>query len=91
MCSQRIWMLWNDEITDASTARDILMGKYDIRRQPTFFDMENSTRDSSYGCCPKSWGATLQLRTIEVLVACDLWESKEIKWTSNRKEMEVIS
>jgi hypothetical protein len=40
---------------------------------------------------PQGWGATLELRTGEVLVAWDLWKREEIKWTSNRKEMEVIS
>ncbi|KAA6361201.1 MAG: hypothetical protein EZS28_043273, partial [Streblomastix strix] len=61
--SERTGMVWNDEITDASTARDVLVDQQDIRKQETFFDMEHSSRDSSYGCSPQGWGATLELRT----------------------------
>ncbi|KAA6359332.1 MAG: hypothetical protein EZS28_045140, partial [Streblomastix strix] len=52
MSSERTRMVWDDEITDASTARDVLVDQQDIRKQETFFDMEHSSRDSSYGCSP---------------------------------------
>ncbi|KAA6361970.1 MAG: hypothetical protein EZS28_042503, partial [Streblomastix strix] len=50
MSSERTWMVWDDEITDASTARDVLVDQQDIRKQETFFDKEHSSGDSSYGC-----------------------------------------
>jgi hypothetical protein len=40
---------------------------------------------------PQGWGATLELRTGEVLVSWGIWNEMEAKWTSNKKEMEVIS
>ncbi|KAA6397101.1 MAG: hypothetical protein EZS28_007369 [Streblomastix strix] len=39
---------------------------------------------------PQGWRATLELKTEEVLIAWDLWKRKEVRWTSNRKEMEAI-
>ncbi|KAA6378488.1 MAG: hypothetical protein EZS28_025986, partial [Streblomastix strix] len=57
MSSERTRMVRDDEITDASTARDVLVDQQDIRKQETFFDMEHSSRDSSYGCSPPGLGS----------------------------------
>ncbi|KAA6395767.1 MAG: hypothetical protein EZS28_008699, partial [Streblomastix strix] len=57
MSSERIWMVRDDEITDASTARDVLVDQQDIRKQGTFFDLEHSSRDSSYGCSQPGLGS----------------------------------
>ncbi|KAA6379977.1 MAG: hypothetical protein EZS28_024499 [Streblomastix strix] len=54
MSGERTWMVRNDEITDVSTARDVLVDQQDIRKQETFFDIEHSSRDSSYGCSPRA-------------------------------------
>ncbi|KAA6376076.1 MAG: hypothetical protein EZS28_028397 [Streblomastix strix] len=91
MSSERTWMVWNDEITDASAARDVLMDQQDRRKQETFFDMEHSSRDSSYRYSPQGGGATLELRTGEVLVAQYLLKREDAHWTSNQRETDVIS
>ncbi|KAA6358234.1 MAG: hypothetical protein EZS28_046239, partial [Streblomastix strix] len=57
MSSERIRMVWDDEITDVSAARDVLVDQQDIRNQETFFDIEHSSRDSSYGCSPPGLGS----------------------------------
>ncbi|KAA6326392.1 MAG: hypothetical protein EZS28_053955, partial [Streblomastix strix] len=50
---ERTGMVRNDENIDARTARNVLVDQQDIRKQKTFFDMEHSSRDSSYGCNPQ--------------------------------------
>ncbi|KAA6314783.1 MAG: hypothetical protein EZS28_055524, partial [Streblomastix strix] len=50
MSSERTWMVRYNVIADASTARDVLVDQQDIRKQETFFDIEHSSRDYSYGC-----------------------------------------
>ncbi|KAA6322559.1 MAG: hypothetical protein EZS28_054420, partial [Streblomastix strix] len=75
--SQRTAIVWDDKITDASTARDVLVDQQDIRKQETLFDMEHFSRETSYGCSPQGWGATLDLRTGEILVAWDPWKREE--------------
>ncbi|KAA6387110.1 MAG: hypothetical protein EZS28_017363 [Streblomastix strix] len=52
MSSERTRMVQDDEITDASTARDVLLDQQEIRKQEIFFDIEHFSRDSSYGCSP---------------------------------------
>ncbi|KAA6355584.1 MAG: hypothetical protein EZS28_048889, partial [Streblomastix strix] len=54
---QRSWFVLNDEIPDASTARDVLVDQQDPEKQETPIDLEYSSRDSSYGRCLSGLGS----------------------------------
>ncbi|KAA6397812.1 MAG: hypothetical protein EZS28_006659 [Streblomastix strix] len=79
MSDERTWIVLDYEIADSSNARDILVEKIRYMKKEPFFDIGHCSRDSSYGCRPQGWGATLELRTGEVLVAWDLLKREELR------------